>query len=77
MAHQDLTPSTMLVIKYIQNMEGRTLLRVLFDSGASHTMIHSSCLPVGISTIGVSTHVLPSMEQCQTTSGTFDSSRTV
>jgi hypothetical protein len=35
-------------------------------------MIHLSCLPVG-----VSTHLLTSMEKCQTIAGTFDSSRTV
>jgi hypothetical protein len=71
-AHRDLSPCSMLVVKYIQNMESRKLLHVLFDSGASHTMIHSSCLPVGMST-----HLLPSMVKCQTIAGTLDSSCTV
>ena len=58
--------------RLIQNKESDRLLRVLFDSGASHTLIHSSALPLN-------THLfsLPHEEQCQTVAGTFTTSKTV
>ena len=43
----DLVPITLMTVKTIQNQESRKLLRCLVDSGGSHTMIHSSCLPPG------------------------------
>ena len=40
-------PSTLLVCRLIQNQESLTPFKLLFDSGGSHTMIHSRCLPPG------------------------------
>ena len=68
----DMVPSSILFVRTIQNKECRKLLRCLFDSGASHTLINSSVLPPGVTTFS-----LPGLEQTMTAAGTFDSSRTV
>ena len=40
-----LTPASLLVARTIQEVASGKVLRVLFDSGASHTLIHRSALP--------------------------------
>ena len=40
-------PSSLLTCGTIQNHESTRLMKVLMDSGGTHTMIHSRCLPVG------------------------------
>ena len=40
-------PSSLLTYGAIQNHESTRLMKVLMDSGGTHTMIHSRCLPVG------------------------------
>ena len=42
---EDLVPTTMMIIRMIQKIPSGRLLRVLFDSGGTKTMIHSSALP--------------------------------
>ena len=42
-----LIPSSLLMCESINNHESRRLFKVLFDSGGSHTFIHSRCLPLG------------------------------
>ena len=42
---EDLVPTTMMIIRMIQKTPSGRLLRVLFDSGGTKTMIHSSALP--------------------------------
>lgn len=39
-------PTSIMIAKHIHGKESRRILRVLFDSGASHTMINRSCLPL-------------------------------
>jgi len=43
----DLSPTSLLVCKLIGGKESSKLLRVLFDSGGTKTMIHRRILPVG------------------------------
>lgn len=38
-------PSSLLVCGTIQKHESKQLFKVLFDSGATHTIIHAKCLP--------------------------------
>ena len=67
-----LVPSTLLAVRKIQDHESGRLLRVLLDTGASASMIQSSCLPVG-----ATPSLLPHRVRTQTTAGTFDTSRYV
>ena len=67
----DLVPHTLMVIKTIQNQESRRILRVLFDSGGSHTMIHRRALPLATATTKTN------QQNCQTIAGTFQSNETV
>ena len=69
---RDVVPCSLMTSRLIQNKESDRLLRVLFDSGASHTLIHASALPLN-------THLfsLPQEEQCQTVAGTFTSTKMV
>ena len=41
----DLTPISTIVCKKIQGVESKRVLKVLFDSGASHTLIRKQVLP--------------------------------
>jgi hypothetical protein len=66
-ANPDLIPSTLMVVRMIQTRESGKLLRVLFDSGGSHTVMNRSVLPVG-----TTTHLVNNGEQnCQTIAGNF------
>ena len=69
--NQDLVPQTLMTVKSIQGKESRKILRVVFDSGGSHTMIHRSSLPLG--TQAVKTEA----QRCQTIAGIHTSSETV
>ena len=70
---QNEVPTTLAVVKYIQNFESKRLMRVLFDSGGSHSLIHSSCLPPG-----ACPSLLPEGKKAlQTIAGTFQSQREV
>ena len=44
-----MIPSSLLTCKTIHNHESCRLMKVIFDSGCSHTMISSKCLPIYIS----------------------------
>ena len=44
-AREDLVPTTMMIIRMIQKIPSGQLLRVLFDSGGTKTMIYASALP--------------------------------
>ena len=68
----DVIPSTLLVARRIQHKESKRLLRVLFDSGGSHTLIHSHCLP-----LGATPTLLSAKQSLQTVAGTFASQRQV
>ena len=68
----DKVPTTLVTIKQIQNKESGVLMRVLFDSGASHTLISRAALP----------HLcqgtpLGTVENCQTVAGSFQTKETV
>ena len=69
---RDVVPCTLLTTRLIQDRESGRLLRVLFDSGASHTLINAAALP-----LNTTTFQLPREENCQTVAGTFKSSNTV
>ena len=69
--HKGKIPVTLLAAKTIQSHESRRLLRALFDSGGSHTMIRSSVLPKG------ATPTLHTKKAFKTIAGNFLSSRTV
>ena len=43
----DLVPSVLMICRSIQQQESKRLLRVLWDSGGSHSLIHSRVLPKG------------------------------
>ena len=62
-----------MIARTIQHTESRRLLRVLFDSGGSHTLIHSRCLPKGCSPIVNQTGA----QSLQTIAGSFVSNRKV
>ncbi|MHA7927802.1 MAG: retropepsin-like aspartic protease, partial [Marinobacter sp.] len=70
---KDEVPSTLMVAKYIQNVESRRLLHVLLDSGGSHTLVHERILPRGANPIvdPMGTRTL------QTIAGSFSSKRMV
>ncbi|MHA7927741.1 MAG: retropepsin-like aspartic protease, partial [Marinobacter sp.] len=70
---KDAVPSTLMVAKYIQNVESRRLLHVLFNPGGSHTLIHSRALPRG-ATPGT---IEGGQRSLQTIAGTFASNRVV
>ena len=65
-------PSSLLTCKSIHTHESRRLLKILFDSGGSHTMIDSSCLPVGVNPT-----LLPNPTQMQTIAGSINTNRYV
>ena len=68
----DLVPTTLAACRTIQNQESKRVLTVLLDSGASHTVIHSSCLPVGATPV-----VMTEKRKLETIAGSFDSTRSV
>ena len=68
----DLVPSSVVYIRQIQNKESRKLLRCLFDSGASHSLINQRALPENCTV-----YTLPQTEATQTIAGTFHSTKTV
>ena len=45
--YTDIIPSVLMMTRTIQEVESGKPLKVLLDSGGTHTMIHSSCLPKG------------------------------
>jgi hypothetical protein len=44
---EDLVPSSMLIIQQINNNASSRLLRIIFDSGGTTSMINDSALPKG------------------------------
>eukprot|EP00957_Ditylum_brightwellii_P099045 7544344-Ditylum_brightwellii.AAC.1 len=44
-----MVPITLLIACSIQRSESRRLMRVLLDSGGSHTIIHARALPPNVS----------------------------
>ena len=42
-----VVPGTIMIAKWIQGVESKRLLHVLFDSGGLHTLIHKRALPKG------------------------------
>ena len=65
-------PSSLLTCSTIQNHESTRLMKVLMDSGGTHTMIHSRCLPVGaVPTLMNGTRLI------NTIAGTIPANRTV
>ena len=67
----DLVPQTLMTVKDIQGKESRKILRIVFDSGGSHTMIHRNALPLGCKPHRVET------QRCLTIAGVHESSETV
>ena len=68
----DTIPTTLLIAKSIQHKESKRLLRVLFDSGGTNTLIHSGCIP-----LGATPSLLTERQSLQTIAGTFLSKRQV
>ena len=68
-----LIPSSQLMCKTINNHESRRLFKVLFDSGGSHTFIHSRCLPLGAN----ATILQTGPQQMQTIAGNLTTNRHV
>ena len=66
-------PSTLLVCRIIQNQEALMPTKMLLDSGASDTMIHSRCLPSG-----ATPSIIPDGKtKFQTVAGLLDTNRKV
>ena len=72
-AVENKIPSTLLMCRKIQNHESNRILKILLDSGGSHTMIHSSCLPKG----AVPSPLENGPVQFQTVAGMLQSQRKV
>ena len=68
----DLVPSVLMLCRSIQQQESKRLLRVLLDSGGSHSLIHSRVLPKGATPM-----VLPSVRPVNTIMGQFQANRKV
>ena len=62
-------PVKLIVVKKMQGKPSGQILRVLLDSGDSHTMISIKALP-----LGPHQKSLGQIETCKTLSGTFDTS---
>ena len=62
----DLVPSTLLIARTMQGCTSMRLLRVLFDSGGTVTMVNRRCLPKGCNP-----HVLDKAITSNTISGTM------
>ena len=65
-------PVTLMVVKKMQGKPSGRILRVLLDSGGSHTMISIKALP-----LGAHPKSLGRIETCKTLAGTFDTSKVV
>lgn len=70
--YRSLSPCSLMIAKKIQNKNCTRMLKVLFDSGASHSLIHSNCLPENCVP-----DVLTQSAQSSTAAGNFDTSRQV
>ena len=69
---RDLVPMMLMTVRTVQGKRLMRLLRVLFDSGSTGTLIHSRCLPSG------AVPALSAQQRITTTaSGSFDTSRSV
>lgn len=62
---RDKSPSSLMLVKEIGHQESDRILRVLFDSGGSHTLIHRSVLPIKARLMQAE------MNSCATAAGTF------
>ena len=69
---RDLIPSILLMCRSIQQQESKRLLRVLLDSGGSHSLIHSSVLPKGATPL-----VLNNVRNVNTIMGSYQANRKV
>ena len=69
---EDLVPTTMMIIRMIQKTPSGRLLRVLFDSGGTKTMINTSALPKGCTP-----RLLEQPLRTNTVQGTMETSRFV
>eukprot|EP00957_Ditylum_brightwellii_P209811 15363344-Ditylum_brightwellii.AAC.1 len=64
---QHMIPITIMVARTIQRCESGRLLKKLFDSGGSHTLIHERALPLNASAVRSD----KGKRQLQTIAGTF------
>jgi hypothetical protein len=70
---KDFVPSSLLIARSIQGVESKRLLRVLFDSGGTNTLINSSCLPRG----ATPRRLIDGPTKLKTIAGDFLSTRSV
>ena len=63
-----LMATSTMVVKSIQNHASQKLLRVLFDSGGTKTMIHRQALPAGVNPM-----LLKDKEEMTTLAGVYQS----
>ena len=62
-----------MIARKIQNKESTRILKVLFDSGGSHTLISRAALPIGVTTQSIA----GGQRACQTAAGNFQVTSTV
>ena len=70
---ENVVPSTLMVARTIQGVESRRVLKVLLDSGGTHTLINSQVLPKGANPVTVS----GGRRTFTTVAGKYTSSRVV
>ena len=63
-----LMATSIMIVKTIHNHESQKLLRVLFDSGGTKTMIHRRALPAGVNPM-----LLKDKEEMTTLTGVYQS----
>ena len=68
----DVVPSTLMICQSVQQTESKRLMRVLLDSGGSHSLIHARMLPKGTNPV-----VLPGPRNVNTIMGQFEANRKV